>query len=98
MDKKITLYVSGMHCHSCEMMIESSLKKVAHVEKVQASTRKQKVEISYSGDDINLGEIQQKIEALGYKVIQEADIKNKKALPFINRDPKTYTTLFLIII
>jgi Cu+-exporting ATPase len=97
MEKKITLHVSGMHCHSCEMMIESSIKKVAHVEKVQASTRKQRVDISYK-EEINLNEIQEKIEALGYKIVEESDEQSKDTVPFFNKDPKTYTTLFLIII
>ncbi|MEI6118850.1 MAG: cation transporter [bacterium] len=40
MMNKITLPIKGMHCHSCEMIIESTVKKMPHVQSVIANQSK----------------------------------------------------------
>jgi copper chaperone CopZ len=38
--KKITIPVAGMHCRSCEVLLEKSIKKIKNVESVEANERK----------------------------------------------------------
>ena len=40
MNKKIVLPVKGMHCNSCEMIIESTTKKFSNVQDVKANRTK----------------------------------------------------------
>jgi uncharacterized protein len=45
---KITYFVSGMHCHSCELILETNIKELPGVTSVQAALKKNLVEIEYS--------------------------------------------------
>ncbi len=38
--KKLTIDVTGMHCKSCELLLERSIKSVENVEKVDADQLK----------------------------------------------------------
>jgi len=38
--EKIIIPVSGMHCTSCEILLEKSIKKLPNIEKVKASEKK----------------------------------------------------------
>lgn len=38
--KKLTIDVSGMHCKSCELLLERSIKSVENVQKVHADQHK----------------------------------------------------------
>jgi uncharacterized protein len=48
--KEQTYYVKGMHCASCEVLIEKKLLKIPGVEAVDASTADGKAVIEYEGD------------------------------------------------
>lgn len=48
--KDCTLYVDGMHCASCEVLIEKKLLKQDGIESVDASLKGNKVVINYVGD------------------------------------------------
>jgi uncharacterized protein len=68
---KKTVHIKGMHCKSCEVMLERDLKKITGVNKVTVSHTKGVAEI-YSHDDVDLGEVTAVIEKNGeYKVVEE---------------------------
>lgn len=46
--KECTYYVKGMHCASCEILIEKRLLKEKGIEAVEASTKKNQVRIEYT--------------------------------------------------
>lgn len=48
--KTCTLYVDGMHCASCEILIEKKLLKQKGIESVDASLKGNRVEINYLGE------------------------------------------------
>ncbi|MBS3168545.1 sulfite exporter TauE/SafE family protein [Candidatus Woesearchaeota archaeon] len=73
--KELKLHVSGMHCASCEVIIERKLKKVPNVKKVKVSRAKEEVKISYS-DKINIEDLQKVISPHGYNLSQNK-VKNK---------------------
>lgn len=48
--KQCTYYIDGMHCASCEVLIEKKLLKENNVESVDASLADGKVDITYKGE------------------------------------------------
>lgn len=69
-DKNCTLYVSGMHCASCEVLIEKKLSKIDGVTSVDASLGEKKVEVSYTGNKPDIKQINQELSELGYSVTE----------------------------
>jgi len=64
--------VKGMHCKSCEMLIEEELKEVKYVDKVEADVHKAQVEIYYEQEpDKNL--IDEAIRRAGYSIGRTSD-------------------------
>ncbi len=75
--KKATLYVTGMHCPSCEIMMNDKFRELHNVKDVKANHRKREVKISYVGQ---FGEeekdlVNKKIEPFGYR----AELDNNHA-------------------
>ncbi len=50
MYKEQTYYVKGMHCASCEVLIEKKLLEIPGVKSVEASTNKGKATVEYEGE------------------------------------------------
>lgn len=88
--KKCELTIDGMHCDSCELFMEETIRKQQGVVKVSADSKKQKVEITL-GMNINQTELERKIsdqiEKHGYRIVNvsEATQRSKKtvALSFL---------------
>ena len=62
-----TLNVQGMHCKSCEMILNDSISEIKEVEKVNSDFQKGQVVIIYSSDSV-LEEVKNVIKKEGYKV------------------------------
>lgn len=62
-----TLKVSGMHCRSCETLLEESLSEVGGVKSAKADSRKGSVTVSVE-NDAALEAAKKKIAAEGYSV------------------------------
>ncbi|EKD29771.1 MAG: hypothetical protein ACD_78C00275G0002 [uncultured bacterium (gcode 4)] len=88
--KKLTIDVAGMHCKSCELLLERSIRGVENVEKVHANQSKGTVEVSYSETVPDEKVIESIIEENGYKLGKEAK------LPWFHSSPKKYLETFLI--
>ncbi len=67
MGKKITVPIKGMHCHSCEMLVEDKLSKVSGVKKVNVDYRKGQAEIECESG-LNQNQIKDAVNAAGYVV------------------------------
>ncbi len=67
---KIKLNVSGMVCEGCENRIKNALKLIDGVEEVYASHKENTVKVELS-KELNVKEIIDKIEDLGFEVIKE---------------------------
>ena len=72
-----TIYVKGMHCASCEILLEKEVQKVPNIKKVKASHKKGILEIE--GGTISMQEIIKAIEKCGYSTAQKGE--NKLSLP-----------------
>lgn len=64
---KTTIPIKGMHCRSCEILIEEELKTVSGVKKAQVNWKKACADVYYE-KGINNDEIRQIIEKAGYKI------------------------------
>jgi uncharacterized protein len=74
---KRTFKVTGMHCNSCENLIENELKEKKGVENISASFSEEKVEIEFDEDEISEKEIKDKIIKLGYNIGEEKETKKE---------------------
>lgn len=88
--KKLTIDVAGMHCKSCELLLERSIKSVDGVETVSASQSKGLVEISFGGNMPDEQEIESIIMKSGYTIGKEP------VRPWFHKDPLKYVEILLI--
>ena len=88
---KTTVQITGMHCRSCELLIEGEFKKIKGVKRVEASFKKKEV-IIYSKYYLSDNKIKAVIERTGYKVGIE------KPKSWITGDPQTYKDLFTALL
>src|SRR3990167_6107215 len=86
---KTAINIKGMHCHSCELLIEEEFKKLPNVKTVEVSHRKGTAEIVYSGK-IDENKIEEIVEGCGYKIGKEE--KN----PWFSRNSEDYEDLMKI--
>lgn len=85
--KKITVPIKGMHCRSCEILIESGLKKIPGVNKVDVS-HKTGIASLFCERDIPASEIiRQTIKDAGY------DIGHKDKSSWLSKDKNDYLNL-----
>lgn len=92
--KKLKLKINGMHCASCEILIERKLRKVPGIEKIQVNHATGKAEIVYSKEP-NLEQLNNLIKEDGYSVTLWED-RNSMALGAV--PPKNSTVDYLQIV
>lgn len=87
-------FIKGMHCPSCEVLIEKELLKIKGVEFADATLAENSVSI-YFEDQVNLSKkkINNKLKKLGYKIVEENDFKQEK-ISF----PRVFIISILLII
>lgn len=89
---KQTIQISGMHCKSCEILIEANLKKIAGVKNVNVSHKKGHADIFFAGQKPSDQAIAQVIKDAGYEVSQ------KGKLPIISKDVRDYKNLLIAVL
>ena len=63
---KMSLNVKGMHCPSCEKLLQMDIGDIAGVKSVKADWKSGTVEVE--GDKIDSGKVKKAIQDNGYKV------------------------------
>lgn len=86
------IYVSGMHCNSCEILIEQKVKKINGVSQVKAYQKSGLVEIKYHGHAPSEQDIVGAVHEAGYEVGKKGE------LPLFSRDANDYKDLFKAVI
>lgn len=85
--KKLTIPIKGMHCRSCEIMIEKNLKKISCINKVEVSHAKGTANI-YCDQALPQSEaVKQAVKDAGY------DIGRAAPLTWFSRDKNDYLNL-----
>ncbi len=72
--KKATIYIKGMHCPSCEVLMEDKFKEASNIKEVKADFRTQKVEVQYTGK-IHTDILNAKIKSYGYEIVEARSLK-----------------------
>lgn len=90
--KKIKLDISGMHCKSCELILEKSLKNVKNVSGVNANEKSWTLEIKYEWDEPDYNEVKNIIEEVWYK------LGKKWELPWFNSDTSVYVNFVITLV
>ena len=94
--KEYTYYVRGMHCASCEVLIEKKLLEQKGIKAVEASVSKGRVSIEYMGEKPSAEELNQIFRKENYvfsdKAVAENNHKVKETLIVIG------TALLMIVI
>ena len=80
MIKKI-YFVEGMHCSSCELLIERKLLKKSGIQAVDASLNKGEISVYFSDSkSLDLAEINQEFKNLGYSFFDKPQVNKIKKL------------------
>jgi len=64
---KTIVPIKGMHCRSCELLVEDELKGIAGVKKVNVSHRKACAEV-YSSSQLKIDDIDRAVQKAGYQM------------------------------
>lgn len=86
--EKTTVHITGMHCRSCEILIEDEVLKIPGVEKCVVSHTKGTAEI-YHNDGLDDQKVNQAISTVGYSV-------GKEERPWFSKNPSDYADLLAI--
>lgn len=65
--KKCTLYIKGMHCPSCEILITDKFKEMPNVTIVNSNFKKQEAEVYFTGD-LDKELVNRNIRQFGYEI------------------------------
>ena len=79
--RKTVLKIAGMHCPSCEILIEDKFKSLNNVLKVKANHKTQTAEVFLKGK-LDKEKINQQLQKFGYQ-IKEDDKNNEKEKVFL---------------
>ncbi len=88
-NQNIRISISGMHCRSCELLLEEAIGEVRGVSKVEVSEKKGEAQVWYTAERPNQDELHQAIQKTGYAV----GVSRKR--PWISRNPAEYLELFI---
>src|SRR3989338_6895672 len=69
--QKFTIPIRGMHCQSCEILVEEELLKVKGISKTEVNHRRDTAEIYYHGKSPDLNAITAAVEKAGYSLGKE---------------------------
>ena len=91
--KKTTLCIKGMHCPSCEILIQDKFKEMPNVAFVDPDFKKQEAAIHYTGD-LDKDIINKKIQPYGYEIVDKEN-RNEDAEPL---GKKLFETLIIGVV
>ncbi len=74
--KKFIIPINGLHCKSCEILVEDQLKKINRVAKVSVNHRRNMAEIYYENEKPELNQIAEALKKTGYSLGEEKKIEN----------------------
>ncbi|MDD5463628.1 MAG: sulfite exporter TauE/SafE family protein [Candidatus Moranbacteria bacterium] len=91
MDKnKIILSISGMHCRSCEILIEDKLAQIAGIRRTVVNYKKGTAELHLDGSGRpSRHDIENAIREAGYNI----GYNNSEKKPFFSKNPEDYKDL-----
>lgn len=82
-----TLSIKGMHCKSCEILIEDELTKIKNIEKVEISHRTGTATVHFTGNHLDHEDVVHAVKAAGYT------LGANESLPLFSRNMDDYMQL-----
>jgi copper chaperone CopZ len=95
--EEFVYYVKGMHCASCELLIEKELLKIKNIKSIEASTNKGTVRIIYQGERPKIQRLNSIFKKYGYTFF-EKPIKLEKTNYFTNIILPAILVIFLFFV
>lgn len=86
--KKTTIPIKGMHCRSCELLIEDELSAIPGVCSVSVSEKKACAELCYESQRLRVDQIEDAVTKAGYAI----GFNEEK--PFFSRNIEDYADIF----
>lgn len=93
-NKYIKVPIKGMHCRSCELMIEEKLKEIPQIRKVDVDYKISEAVVHFDGNSPDMELIKKAINEAGYEIGQEGKS------PIFSSDKQEYINLgvaFLVL-
>ena len=87
MNNKIIVPIAGMHCRSCELLVEDSLSEVTGVRRSVVNFKKGTAEIHFDEQKPEVGEIEKAIRGAGYS------LGSDKPKTWLSKNPEDYKDL-----
>lgn len=81
---KTTVHIKGMHCKSCELLVEDELLKIPGVEEVKVSQPQGTAEVCYCTPTLKHSELKKAVKAAGY------DLGKEEPKPWLTKNAQTY--------
>lgn len=88
----ITVPISGMHCRSCEILIEERLREIPEVTTAEVKYKRGSADIYYDSQKPNAEEVETAIREAGYSIGTEG----KK--PFLSKNASDYKDLGIAVL
>ncbi|MEK7478095.1 MAG: cation transporter, partial [Patescibacteria group bacterium] len=76
-DIKKTFSIKGMHCASCVMIIERSLKDVAGVKDAVVNLATNKATVTYNPDEVTEDKLTSAVSNVGYQAMVQEELKTE---------------------
>ena len=89
---RIIIPIRGMHCQSCEMLVEDNLKDIPGITKVEVSQKRSRAEIYFDGAEPDRGKIEAAVKNAG------CEVGGKDKAPWFSKNPVDYKNLLLAAI
>lgn len=93
--KTTAVSIKGMHCKSCELLIEDELMKIKGVQKVEVSHKTGEAVMHYSGETPSNGSVKRAVKSAGY------ELGKTENLPLVSAKTGDYADLgmsFVILV
>ena len=94
--------IAGMHCRSCELLVEGNLAEIPEVKKSEVNYKKGIAEVYYSGQKPKMSEIENAVRESGYELCES---KNKNGVKtaerektFFSSNPENYKDLGIALL
>ncbi len=81
MQKTDTFTVTGMHCASCSQIIRKKIGKLSGVESCEVNLATEKATIAYDPDKVTVGDMNQEIGKLGYRIDEQHQPEMEHQMP-----------------
>jgi len=95
-DQNVNLILSGMHCASCALVIEKSLKKVSGVKEANVNFNAEKARIIFDSSKSGVSELIQAVKSAGYKAQVADNVDPEEERKRKAKEIKSYQNRFLV--